>query len=188
MKQEESQKEDDELVALIISGEKNYYAALVTRYEDKLNRYIAKFIYDENSRLDLLQDIFLKVYQNLNSFNNDYKFNSWIYRIAHNECINSLRKKKIETTGLIDFDTILPSLFANEQADDYALEKERKEEIEKVLNQLNFKYKEILVLSFFEDLNYNEISEVLHIPISTVGVRLRRAKIELKKILTKENI
>jgi RNA polymerase sigma-70 factor (ECF subfamily) len=133
----------------------------------------------------VLQNVFVKVYTNLNSFDSDYKFNSWIYRIAHNESINYLKKNKKGSSSLVDIDTILPVLFAKETADSKYLSGESKDEIEKALKFLDSKYREIIVLSYFEDLEYKEISEVLQIPVSTVGVRLRRAKEKLKEQIEK---
>lgn len=164
----------------------NSYSFIVSRYEAKLSRYVKKFIYDNTEANDMLQDIFVKAFKNLNSFDNSYKFNSWIYRIAHNECINYLKKNKKEGISFIDFDLILPTLFAKEEADDKSKFLENKSNIEKVLKDLDIKYREIIVLNFFEDLSYEEISDILKIPKSTVGVRIKRAKEKIKVLMEKD--
>lgn len=177
-----SHKEDSKKKEAIDS-----YSFLVERYEDKLLRYIKRFVYDQDDARDVLQDVFIKTYQNLKSFDHDYKFNSWIYRIAHNECVNYLKKNKKEGISFVDLDTVMPILFAKESSDDLAISKENKAVIEKALDQLDIKYREVIVLNFFEDLSYEEISEVLRIPTSTVGVRIRRAKEKLKLYLDKNS-
>jgi RNA polymerase sigma-70 factor (ECF subfamily) len=176
---------DEEIVEKVLHSDKNCFLLLVQRYESKIERYIRRFIYDIDDVSDVLQNVFVKVYTNLNSFDSDYKFNSWIYRIAHNESINYLKKNKKGSSSLVDIDTILPVLFAKETADSKYLSGESKDEIEKALKFLDSKYREIIVLSYFEDLEYKEISEVLQIPVSTVGVRLRRAKEKLKEQIEK---
>lgn len=159
------------------------YALIVERYEDKLTRYIRKFIYDATDAEDVLQDVFIKAYQNLNSFNFDFKFNSWIYRITHNECVNYLKKNKKEGISFVDLDLVMPTLFAKESSDSLTLLKENQKDIEEALKKIDIKYREVLILNFFEDMSYEEISDILRIPTSTVGVRIKRAKDKLKQFL-----
>ncbi|MDQ5957455.1 MAG: polymerase sigma-70 factor, subfamily [Patescibacteria group bacterium] len=161
----------------------NSFSLLFSRYEEKLQRYIKRFVYDADDANDILQDVFIKTFQNLNSFDDKYKFNSWIYRITHNECINYLKKNKKEGISFVDLDAIMPILFAKETSDELTLSNENKELIEKALYKLDVKYREVIVLNFFDDLSYEEISDILHIPISTVGVRIKRAKDKLKLLL-----
>jgi RNA polymerase sigma-70 factor, ECF subfamily len=136
--------------------------------------------------MDILQNVFIKAFENLNSYDDNYKFNSWIYRIAHNETVNYLKKNKKIGISFVDIDLISPILFAKESSDESVLTEEKKLEIEKVLDKIDIKYREILVLNFFEDMSYDEISDILKIPISTVGTRVRRAKEKVKMEL--ENI
>lgn len=174
---------DQEIIQMVLEGDKDSYGLIVNNYKDKLGRYINRFLSDTSDNQDVLQNTFIKAYQNLNSYNSAYSFNSWIYRIAHNESVNYLKKNKKAGISFVDFDTIAPSLFAKEKADDLILDKEKKEEVENALKNLNVKYREILILNFFQDLSYEEISEILKIPISTVGTRIRRAKEMLSKDL-----
>lgn len=176
---------DQELVNLIRAGRKDLFSEVVIRYEPKISRYIKKFIWDSDDLDDVVQNVFTKSYIYLNTYDDKQSFNAWIYRIAHNESINFLKKSKPLSVNFVDIDTFMPYLFAKEKAEDKTLVRENKELVELHLSELEEKYREIVILYFYEDLNYDEISEVLKIPKSTVGVRLNRAKQKLKNILEK---
>lgn len=174
-----------ELVRKVLDGQKDSYGDIVQIYNNKLSRYINRFIATKEDVEDILQNVFIKAYQNLNSFDKDQSFNSWIYRIAHNESVNYLKKHKKIGISFFELDIISPQLFSKEKSDSHTLTQELKKEMELNLDKLGAKYKEILILNYFEDLSYEEISEILKIPISTVGTRIRRAKEKLKEIINK---
>ena len=87
-------KKDEEIIKDILKGDKESFGVLIYRFEKKLFRYINRFIYDTNEAEDLMQVVFIKAYTNLNGFNFNYKFSPWIYRIAHNEIVNYIKKKQ----------------------------------------------------------------------------------------------
>ena len=183
---------DEIIISKIRVGDINLYTHIVDRYESKISRYVQRIVGAGDQSGDILQDVFIKVYININSFDVDKKFNSWIYRIAHNECVNFLKKKKSIGFSFFDLDTFLPAYNLNTDnsikgQDLIFIEKENKEKIEKALQVLDLKYREVIVMSYFEDLDYKEISQALQIPISTVGVRIMRAKKQLQAILKDEN-
>ncbi len=120
---------------------------------------------------------------NLNSFDTTRSFNSWIYRIAHNESVTYLKKRSNEKVSFIDFDTFLPHPFAKEEADTTTQKREIKEFLDTSLASISPKYREILVLYYYDELSYQEISDVLTIPIATVGIRIKRGKDALRKIM-----
>jgi len=177
---------DEQIIKQVLLGDKNAFGGLINRFENKLSRYIRRFIYDENEAGDLLQNVFIKAYTNLNSFNFNYKFSPWIYRITHNEIVNYIKKKqKTKIVFDIDWDTIVPikdNGNFGEEIDKDNLEKW----LAKSLKEIPYKYKEVLTLYYFEGLAYKEISEVLLIPSSTVGIRIKRAKELLKKLYNKK--
>ncbi len=175
------QKTDEEIAAQVQRGDTEPFRELAERYETKITRYARRFLSHNQDIEDLVQDVFIKAYENIQSFNTKMKFSPWLYRIAHNEFVNALRKKSRLPLYSFDFDTLLPHPLAKETADDKANEREIKNTLDKWLNKLSPKYREPLVLYYFEELGYQEIAEVLHIPVSTVGVRLNRGKNILKK-------
>lgn len=175
---------DGEIIKQIQGGDNTKYADILDRYADKIERYVRRMVSgDEDVTKDIVQDTFIKAYININSFDIEKKFGPWVYRIAHNECVNYYKKKKNVHLSFFEFDTIFPGGSDVESQLDYVLRKENKSKIESVINQLDVKYKEVIVLNYFEDLDYKEIAIALGIPISTVGVRIMRAKKLLEKYL-----
>lgn len=175
---------DEELTRGVQQGEMHLFGLLVERYEDKMLRYARRFLFNQHDAEDAVQEVFLKAYINMRSFNSTRRFSPWLYRIAHNELLNSLRKKMHEPIPFFDPDTLLPHPVAREQTDQPINEKELKELISANLDKLPQKYREPLVLYYFQDLSYQEISDILQIPVSTVGVRISRAKLALRNFFT----
>jgi RNA polymerase sigma-70 factor (ECF subfamily) len=180
-----SEQNDEEVAIQVQKGDIESFRILVERYEPKMTRYAKRFFFDGDEGKDLVQEVFIKAYVNIQSFDASRRFSPWIYRIAHNEFVNNIKKrqKERENVSLFDFDVLFPHLVAKETADDGFNKAEVKSMLERSLNTLNAKYKEPLVLYYFEDMDYREIADILHIPISTVGVRLQRGRAILKKIV-----
>ncbi|TRZ64318.1 MAG: RNA polymerase sigma factor [Spirochaetia bacterium] len=178
------EKSDEQIASLVQNGDIDAFGALVERYEEKLKRYARKFFRDGDDAKDIIQETFIKAYSNIQGFDAERRFSPWIYRIAHNELVNALKKKKSkETVSLFDFDVFFPHLVAKETAEERAKHNEMKASLNQYLEKINLKYREPLVLYYFEDMDYKEIADVLEIPVSTVGVRLRRGKESLKKLI-----
>lgn len=184
---DEADKNDEELAVLVQSGKVDFFGILFNRYEAKIKRYARKFIYVEEEVNDAVQQVFIKSFVNIKSFNSQRKFSSWLYRIAHNEFVNLLKKKRHSFLPLFDLDVFLPQNFINKITDDIDT-KIAKEEVEKTLKKIEEKYREPLYLYYIEELDYREISEIMKIPISTVGVRITRAKKLMKNILNSQKI
>lgn len=170
--------ETDEQIAMRVQrGDREAYGELIERYQDKLLRYARKFLIEEDDAEDVVQEVFIKVYENIQSFDASRRFSPWIYRIAHNEFINALKKRAAHRiVPDIDLDTLFPAVVAPEQSDTGALERDIREALDKHLKALDAKYREPLILYYLEGMDYREISDILHIPISTVGVRLARGR------------
>jgi len=178
---------DSQVVALVLGGQNDMYSLIVERYEDKLMRYALFILKDYDVASDMVQDTFIKAYINLRSFNTNKQFSPWIYRILHNNAMNYIKQsKKTSYLGAISEvdDNFLVSFKHDKKIDGDILNKS----VRKCLSKLDVKYQEILVLNFFENLKYEHISDVLHIPKSTVGVRIRRAKAVLKKVCEQEGV
>lgn len=179
------QASDEVVVALVTSGDIDAYATLMERYEHKLHRYVTYLIHDQTTASDVVQETFIKAYQNLRSFNQSYKFSSWIYRIAHNEAMNAVKK----TRHLSDTDiTELPDSEYDAHMDELVDAGLLKERVHGCLEQLDPKYRAVVQLVYFEHMKYDEVSDVLHIPTSTVGVWLSRAKAKLKAICEQKGV
>jgi RNA polymerase sigma-70 factor (ECF subfamily) len=179
------EKPDEYFVARVTSGDVDAYAVLMQRYEAKLHRYVTYLIHDQTSAYDAVQETFIKAYQNLRSFNPKHKFSSWIYRIAHNEAMNIIRKNR--HTSDSDIDT-LPDQSYESHTDEVIDSSILKERVHGCLDKLDWKYREVIQLVYFEHMKYEDVSDVLHIPKSTVGVWLSRAKSRLKKICEQKGV
>ena len=177
-----NERSDEEIVKSVQKGDTESFGRLMERYEAKIARYARKFLSNPDNITDLVQDVFIKAYVNIRSFDAERKFSSWLYRIAHNEFVNALKKQKREVFHLFDADTIFPHPVAEETADSETNRREIKKEINRCLGKILPKYREVLILYYFDEMSYEEISDVLRIPVATVGVRLYRGKEILRKL------
>lgn len=182
-----TQLNDEELAVLTQKQDSQAFEELVKRYEAKMFRYGHKFLRNQVDIEDLVQDTFLKAYININSFDKDLKFSPWLYRIAHNTFINAIKKQERQPFLFFDPDTLFPHPVAREKTDKNINDEQIKKMIEQSLSELSAKYREPLILFYLEELSYQEISDVLQIPVSTVGVRIKRAKDQMAIILKAKN-
>lgn len=177
---------DAEVVARTLV-DTSVFALVVARYEAKLTRYIRRLgVQNPDDQQDVLQDIFIKVYKNLNAFDTGLSFSSWIYRIAHNEAISFYRKKRVRPEGnlILDSEEILQYQphFADsaETLFDASL---GAEVVNCALQTLESKYRDPIILRYFEYKEYNEISDILKIPIGSVGTLIHRGKKRLQELI-----
>ena len=179
--------DDNQLVGLSLE-DSQYFYCLMRRYEEKLANYVKRFTYlvDEDIA-DIVQESFINAYQHLNDCDCKLKFSSWMYRIVHNQTINFMKKNKNPVK--IDFendDEFVDWLIADTDIEKETIIKQQNEEIKKIIEKLKPIYKEVLILKFFEDKDYQEISDILQKPMGTVATLLSRAKIQFKQIYEKE--
>ena len=174
---------DEQLVAMTLENP-DAYGFLIERYEEKLTRYILRISGGSKEDVeDTLQDVFISAYKNLNDFDSDLKFSSWVYRIAHNKVISHFRKITARPkTVTYEGDNQLLNILAS--SEDLAKELERKytaEEVRTVLDSMDERYKEVLVLKFLDEKDYKEISDILEKPMGTVATLISRAKKQFKE-------
>ncbi len=182
--EQEPEKTDEEISHLVQSGKVELFGILIERYEDRIKRYARKFLADYEDINDALQDIFLKTYENIKSFDRKRKFSTWLYRIAHNQLINALKKKK-KSLPLLDLDVFLPYALHDGSLEQNIGRQDVQKMIDKCLDKLPLKYREPIILYYLEDLPYKEIAEIMQVPISTIGIRIKRAKQIMKSIFEK---
>jgi len=173
---------DDDIVEMVIK-DPNSYKYIIERYEKKLLGYIRRILFvSKEDAEDILQDVFIKAYKNINSYDSKYSFSSWIYRIAHNESVSFLRKKK-KIIECNQDDEIFDRISSDEDIEDDFLKDLKKREVRKLLTKLNPKYREVLVLRYFEDMEYNQISDILHTSVGNVSSLIGRGKKEFKMLV-----
>lgn len=174
---------DEQLAQKVQQEDLAAFDILLARYQQKILRYGNKFLLGPADIEDVTQEIFLKAYRYIKSFDTARKFSPWLYRIAHNEFINVGKKRKSEPLDFFDFDSFFPHPQSPETAEKDLQDQQIKALLETNLNKLSSKYREPLVLYYIEGFDYKDIAEVLHIPVGAVGVRLNRAKKQLREIL-----
>ena len=180
---------DSELVALSLDDSRYFYC-LMKRYEAKLLSYVHRFSgLPEEDAKDIIQESFINVYRHLNDYDPRLKFSSWLYRIVHNQTINFIKKNqlsfKIDMTD--SDDNFIDWLVADTNIEKETISLHLNDYIKTILEKLKPEYKEVLILKFFEDKNYSEISDILQKPPGTVATLISRAKIQFKKNYEKEN-
>ncbi|HAO64542.1 TPA: hypothetical protein DCQ44_01005 [Candidatus Taylorbacteria bacterium] len=172
---------DEEVAVLVQKGQKESFGILMDRYERKLFSYGKKFLTGQDNIEDVVQEVFIKTYQNIQSFDASQKFSPWIYRIAHNTFVNALRKNSKSPIRFFDFDTFIAHPVYEDAMPAEKEQKRLRDLIDQGLDKLSADYREIIILYYIQNLTYKEIADILHIPIGTVSVRLLRARNELKK-------
>ena len=174
---------DEKLVEITRTQNREMYSELIQRYQQKLSHYLRKFVHNNDELEDVLQDVFIKTYRNLNAFDTAKRFSPWIYRIAHNEAINFLNKHRKQMISLDQEELQIIDTDADvKQTVDSVLNREA---VEEALSRLKKKFSEPIILYFFEHKTYEEISDILHMPVSTVGTLISRGKKQLKELLKK---
>lgn len=178
---EYSGKTDEAIAQLVQGGDLEAFGILVERFEERLKRYAKRFLFGYTESEDVVQDVFLKAYTNIQSFDSGRQFSSWIYRIAHNEFINAIKKRGREPLPFFDPDTLFPHPVEPARPDTDIEKAELIRTLEASLSRLDPKYREPLVLYYFEDLDYKTIADIVKVPVSTVGVRILRGRKMLQK-------
>jgi RNA polymerase sigma-70 factor (ECF subfamily) len=183
---------DYELVQTAVAGREASFEELVRRYQRPIAAYVYRMVGDYDSALDLTQEVFIKVYNSLNRYRSEFKFSTWIYKIAHNAAIDHLRRHAVREqtlSGSVEGErreiTIESKRLTPEQESE---RKERRMEIESVVQLLQPAYRELIVLRHSHDLSYDEIAEVTGLPLGTVKNRLFRAREAMRDLLVQRGI
>ena len=171
---------DSDLVATAINGQEGSFEELVRRYQRPISAYVYRMVGNYESALDLTQEIFIKVYASLRRYRSEFKFSTWIYKIAHNAAVDHLRRSSTREQSLIhgsegdQFELPIESRRLSPEQE--SERKERRIEIESVVRALPANYRELIILRHSQDLTYEEIVEVTGLPLGTVKNRLFRAR------------
>lgn len=170
--------DESKIIAEIIAGDTMQYRVLVERYQNPVYRVVLRIVGDTNDAKELTQDVFVKAFESLKQYNPDYKFFSWIYRIAIN---NALLHVKSRSSFLQIDETIAQT----KQVAGETIDFERRDYIMKqLIDRLSEHYKSVIYLKYYTGLSYSDISEVLGIPEKTIKSRLFDARKILKEKLT----
>ena len=177
---------DAELIGVSIKGREDSSEELVRRYQRPIAGYVFRMLGDYDASLDVTQEVFIKVYNSLHRYSSDYKFSTWLYRIAHNATIDHIRRNSYNTLSL-ETETADGAYQLQIESRDPSPEKERERkewraEIDTVVKRLPPAYRELILLRHSQDLSYDEIAEVTGLPLGTVKNRLFRAREMMREI------
>lgn len=183
---------DGELVQTAVAGREVSFEELVRRYQRPIAAYVYRMVGDYDSALDLTQEVFIKVYNSLARYRSEFKFSTWIYKIAHNAAIDHLRRHAVREQALtcsVDGERREVVIESRRLTPEQESERrERRSEIESVVQLLQASYRELIVLRHSHDLSYDEIAEVTGLPLGTVKNRLFRAREAMRDLLVQRGI
>ena len=176
----------------ILAGEEDLFERLVRRYQSRILAHLSRMVGNRDDALDLSQEIFVKVFQALDRYNPEFKFSTWLFRIAGNAAIDHLRKRRLRTIPLEPSDSegqrVSSPEYRNLGPDPYATLRnaERGDAIASAIQSLPQEFRELIALRHFTGLSYEEIAEIKGMPLGTVKNKLFRARAVLKERLAGE--
>jgi RNA polymerase sigma factor (sigma-70 family) len=189
LNREAKRKEEDSLIKEALSGDQKAYKRLLELHRTTIFHIIFKIVHNKEEADDLVQETFMKAFCSLASYKKEYRFTTWLYKIAANSSIDYLRKKKLETFSIDEPVETKDGERGIELADwtynpeqDFS-SKQKIFSIEQAIDSLPKKYREVIVFRHKQDKPYEEIAEILKIPVGTVKARIFRARELLKKKL-----
>ena len=180
---------NSDLIQKAIAGDETAYRTLLENYRGAIFNLLYKMVRNREETEDLVQEAFMKAFKALPSFNEEYAFSTWLYKIAINNCIDHMRKKRLKTYSINkpvqskdgELDREFPDTSMSPDKD--LLSEERTNLIEEAIEELPENYKIAIVLRHSEERSYEEIAQLLNIPLGTVKARIFRAREMLKKKL-----
>lgn len=172
---------DVELIAKAIRGREDGFEELVRRYQRPIIGYVYRMLNNYDASLDVTQEVFIKVYNSLEKYSSEYKFSTWLYRIAHNAAIDWMRRNSNVARQSLEAENADGTFQLQIESPQPSPEQERERsewrtEIESVVKCLPPVYRELILLRHTQDLSYDEIAEVTNLPLGTVKNRLFRAR------------
>lgn len=189
----ENAKNDFHLVVKAREGNQKAYADLMQRYKDSIYFMVLKMVNNKEDAMDLTVETFAKAFEKLDKYQPDYAFSTWLFRVATNNCIDFIRKKKLHTTsihGMTDEDgderpfQIKADVLNPEET---SIKKQQTEELKLLIQSLPPRYRNLITLRYFDELSYEEIAQQLDLPLGTVKAQLFRARYLLGNILNRFN-
>jgi RNA polymerase sigma-70 factor, ECF subfamily len=179
---------DEELIAAALRGAPEKFGVLVERYQSRLINYLFRLLRNADDASELAQEVFLKVYQVLDRYDPQYKFSTWLFRVAQNAAIDQIRRRRLKLVSLQQEDSDgesreweLPSAERSPYGE--LRNQERGEAIQRAIDALPWEYRELILLRHYGELPYEEIARMKEMPLGTVKNKLFRGRQMLKEKL-----
>ncbi len=185
-------KNDISLVIRAKEGDQKAYAELMQRYKDSIYFMALKMVNNKDTAMDLTVETFGKAFENIEKYKPDFAFSTWLYRIATNNCIDFIRKKKLNVVSInsmvdddgddrplqIKSDTLNP--------EETSIKKQQNEQLKLIVDKLPSRYRTLIILRYYDELSYEEIAQQLDLPLGTVKAQLFRARDLLSNVMSKK--
>ncbi|MEO1366219.1 MAG: sigma-70 family RNA polymerase sigma factor [Acidobacteriota bacterium] len=180
---------DEELVASILEGQPELFADLVGRYQGRLVNYLYRMLRNQEDAHDLAQEVFVKIYGALDRFDPKYRFSTWLFRVAQNAAIDTIRKRRLKLVSIHRDDSDGDGGDWELPGDDptpYQTSRniERGSAIHKAIDELPYEYKELISMRHYAELSYDDIAKLKDMPLGTVKNKLFRGRQMLKDKLS----
>lgn len=188
----ESRAEDSRLIKAALKGEQPAYRAILKKYHDQVYNLLYRMVHEKDEVEDLTQEAFIKAFQSLHHFNEEFAFSTWLYKIATNNCIDYIRKKKLATFSIdkpieskdSEYTFEIPD--STYEPDKSMIARQRTKALEDAINSLPEKYRTVILMRHSEDMDYQDIADQLNLPLGTVKAHIFRAREILYKKLKKK--
>lgn len=188
----DSRAEDSRNIKKALKGDQIAYRAILKKYHDQVYNLLYRMVHDKDEVEDLTQEAFIKAFNSLKNFNEEFAFSTWLYKIATNNCIDYIRKKKLATFSIDkpleskdgEYSFEIPD--TNYLPDKDLIAGQRTRILEEAVNALPEKYRQVILMRHTEDKDYQEIADELHLPLGTVKAHIFRAREILYKRLKKK--
>lgn len=180
---------NEELVSQAAGGNDEAFRILVERYEKTVYNLVLRYLNDPDESFDVAQEVFINLYKNLQKFDPAYKFTTWLYKIASNQALYRYRSRKKRSNILnIDHPDVEQGTMSAEEhrsfsPEETAIQRDRRAQIGKLLDQLDEKYRMAIILRHYMDMSYEEIQQVMNLPIGSVKTNLFRARAKLRELM-----
>jgi RNA polymerase sigma factor (sigma-70 family) len=187
-------RDDQTLIILALKGNEKAFARLMMKYKDSIYFMLLKMVKNKNDAEDLTLEAFGKAFANLSFYSTDYAFSTWLYRIASNNCIDFLRRKKGAIYSINnDQDSDSEENSSNFKSplpnpEERLIIKQRGKILHNFIQKLNPKYRTLIDLRYFKEYSYEEIAKELDLPLGTVKVQLFRARNMLYNLIDKADV
>ena len=182
---------DEELIEITLAGDKEAFGRLALKYKDRVYNLVLPIVGNKEDALDVVQDTFMQALAHLENFRRTSRFYTWLYRIAYNTAVGALRKRKRKPRASLEY---LSEEYGDcfeakgDAPDDEAKRRDDAAILRRELAKLSEEYRTPLILREVEGANYEQIAEILNVPVGTVRSRLHRARIALRERLERAGV
>jgi RNA polymerase sigma-70 factor (ECF subfamily) len=185
-----SEQDDTQLVKASRHGNQDAFALLVQRHQRRVFNMVMRMLQDYEDASEVTQEAFLAAWQGLPSFRGEARFATWLYRITYHCCLRQLERRKREGNlqAVIEVEQILESMHKEQQAEDILERRDRQAMVREQMEQLPSQYRMVLILRHLQEMTYEEIADILSMPVGTIKTHLFRARNLLKKRLLAQHL